>query len=547
MTSLEMEEERSHMTERILNLALEIIYLLTGERFSPVKIGSHVSIMVPPSHSLMTDRNTRQKIVNATHKITKLLAREWKWECLDGHKDLEENIVMKGQKIPPHPQGRYLTDINLIMKEEIKDEEDEVEMGTSQDLGHKKPSKVDMMRNQPLLISPDGSSYRNPPERCTGSLYFQDCTQEDSTIPYHYQMEEYNTLRVVVKEEEEDTYDGDQKSVEEGETMWSIKEEECILDIKRGHKIGNTLKGCLISNSDNNTEDNDVTQCSPGENLISYTADTGTAPCSGEKSSFALSVGGGQVEKACLSSELDQCLASRSFVGGNHPSGEPPYLCSQCGKSFVSKGGFYSHQKTHTAEHLYTCAECSECFILKKDFHRHQRVHRSVRPFSCSECGKSFVQKCDLAKHQKRHLGARPFSCEECGKCFSQKFNLLQHQQTHTGERPFSCSECGKSFTQKGVLSKHQRTHTGERPFSCSECGKRFIQRGELLKHHMIHTGERPFSCEECGKKFIQKGALVKHRRVHTGERPFQCSECGKCFTESGTLHKHRRTLHSQQ
>ncbi|CAI9623978.1 unnamed protein product, partial [Staurois parvus] len=45
MAPMRMEEDRSHMTEKILNLTLEIIYLLTGERFPLLKSG-HMTITV---------------------------------------------------------------------------------------------------------------------------------------------------------------------------------------------------------------------------------------------------------------------------------------------------------------------------------------------------------------------------------------------------------------------------------------------------------------------------------------------------------------------
>ncbi|KAM5126948.1 zinc finger protein 404-like [Mantella aurantiaca] len=53
--------------------------------------------------------------------------------------------------------------------------------------GHKDLYKDVMMANQPPLTSPDGSSNRNPPERCPRPLYSQDSTQEDLTIPHHHQ------------------------------------------------------------------------------------------------------------------------------------------------------------------------------------------------------------------------------------------------------------------------------------------------------------------------------------------------------------------------
>ncbi|PIN99438.1 hypothetical protein AB205_0089890, partial [Aquarana catesbeiana] len=56
--------------------------------------------------------------------------------------------------------------------------------------GHKDLYKDVMMENRPPLTSPDGSSNRNPPERCPHPLYSRDSTQEHQEIPQDDEVEE---------------------------------------------------------------------------------------------------------------------------------------------------------------------------------------------------------------------------------------------------------------------------------------------------------------------------------------------------------------------
>ncbi|XP_077322709.1 gastrula zinc finger protein XlCGF53.1-like [Lithobates pipiens] len=155
-TSRRMDVDQTHVTKRILDLTLEIIYLLTREDYMVVKKTCdepltpssclhRTPITVPLPHCLTTEETSGKKILEVTQKIIDLLTGEVpircqdvtvyfsmeEWEYLEGHKDLYKDVIVE---------------------------------------------------DQPPLTSPDGSSNGNPPERCPCPL---DSTQEDHTIPYH--------------------------------------------------------------------------------------------------------------------------------------------------------------------------------------------------------------------------------------------------------------------------------------------------------------------------------------------------------------------------
>ncbi|XP_073467351.1 gastrula zinc finger protein XlCGF66.1-like [Aquarana catesbeiana] len=518
-TSVRMEEDRSHMTVRILNLTLEIIYLLTGERFPLVRSGDHMAITVPPSDSLKPERHNIQKILEVTKKMMELLTAEVpircqdvtvyfsmeEWEYLEGHKDLYKDIMMdnqppltspdgssnrnppercphplyswdstqEGHTIPHHHQSENMRDCKVEVKE-IKEEDDED--GLTEESVILKEYK-DLYQDTMV----ESAIYRNLPERCPFPLYSQDSTQEGHTIPHHYKSEDLIDIKVEIKAEEEEMYvRDDQHSMEEDGITGTFIEEDTPTEISTvdGREMRKTSEDCLTLSPDCKVEDEDITRYSPGENPA--TSNVHPAPHSVDGPSYS-----------------------------SYP--EEPQT--------VRDGAVLPTEK------MFSCTECGKGFSFKFSLNRHKLSHTGAKPYSCPECGKCFVHKSSLNKHQRSHTGEKPYSCPECGKCFSDNSHFYRHQKSHTGEKPYSCSECGKCFSQKSKVYIHQRSHTGEKPYCCPECGKCFAQKSCLSRHQKLHTGEKPYSCPECGKCFSLKSSLNTHWRTHTREKPLSCTE----------------------
>ncbi|XP_056424593.1 oocyte zinc finger protein XlCOF7.1-like isoform X2 [Hyla sarda] len=376
--------------------------------------------------------------------------------------------------------------------------------------GHKDLyADIVMMEDQQPLTSPlDGSSQRNPPERCPRPLYSQDCKEEEQNVPVDHQKRD-------------------------GETTIGPEEPESVSEKSRTF--------AHVAQEENAAED----LTTPTD--LSLPALTGCQrPVNLTTPRHVRSSLQGNCESSEGPSGSDEHWMRDShglFMLSPHFEEENSYATlDNSAAPYVPIVLHSSDLSTNTAGHQEPFSHqllIAEQRNGKKPF-VHKRVNQSERPYVCSECGKTFRRKLNLELHHRIHTGEKPYLCRVCGKCFTQKSGLREHHRIHTGEKPYSCTVCGKCFTFKAVLVGHLTTHTGEKPFTCLECGKCFSQKPHLKSHQRVHTGEKPFPCPECGKCFSHKSNLNEHVKTHTREKPFSCPECGKRFAEKSSLVKHQ-------
>ncbi|XP_075071047.1 uncharacterized protein LOC142160025 [Mixophyes fleayi] len=583
---MKMDKDQMRLTERILNITLEIIYLLTGENYTVVEktsgehvtpsSSSHVSggwsrtqspIMEPPPHSLIHERNNDQRILELTNKIIQLLTGEVpircqdvtvyfsmeEWEYLEGHKDLYKDVMMETDwpltsiadlteaRNKSEGSGIPISSLDRMNKDDIVRSIETANYSSSE-----KQGTIIWLEN----VTKKSSSFQEGHFPYTGLYAHTDQTQNTSThikeepisyekgnIPYIYTPKDHTQYTSSHIKEEPISYEkGNQNAAN---CYKRINKCNSVL-LDHTYAQSYLMKKSLMGEEGNLSEIYTLTDAQ-------YSSPIKDESVSCEEnliySDLYTPSGHIQYTSICIKEESIPCEEDLTDTDIYALTDHTQYISTSSKEESASRTEGY-----HTDTDVYTHTDNAQHISTPKEVQRkNEQGHQSIgTSFLCFECGKCFKCKSGLVTHKKIHTLHKSHTCSECGKCFISHSKLLRHKKIHTQEKPYSCPDCGKCFTKTSNLTTHQKIHTRKNLCSCVNCGKCFSSNSNLLRHQKIHIGEKPNYCPVCDTSFTINSELVKHQSIHTEEKPYSCSECGKCFMKRRNLTNHQ-TIHTRK
>ncbi|XP_053545604.1 uncharacterized protein LOC128636637 [Bombina bombina] len=545
--------------QRILNHALDIIYLLTGEEYVIVK-----------KNSLCDGIELRagQVPVNCGDDAVYFAMDEW--DYIEGHQEVYKEVMTEDQNIPNN-----------------------IKNSTNRDSGDSKSEKrVERTEELQVICSWEPQGIALPVDISAGNIKTESVlTGENTEEPYtknHLKAEETPEDTSVGKvkaevvlsaehsEEPDVSHHLEAQRTTEDTLMGEVKTEmilsmECTeepyvrSDLTAQGTTEDTLMGNVKTERVENPEELHVVTHLKAKEIIFHDGTSRGSlkredlknksciedhasdeflkenPSQGEHSGETLSEKGTVIFPTSYKYEATTDLNMASSLDNNDVTWENMQVLDKIRDNNVeiNTNPFYpGHEKSQEEAKCYTCNDCREGFASQTHLIVHQQIHTEQKTYPCNEFGEPFESSLFL---HHRHTVERPHQCNVCGKYFSSKCNMNAHRRTHSGVKPYRCNECGRKFDYKSCLVAHQRIHTGERPHGCNICGKQFAVRSCLVRHMRVHTGEKPHVCVECGRCFSQTSSLIKHKKIHTGEKPYACLECGKRFTFKYNLAAHQK------
>ena len=185
---------------------------------------------------------------------------------------------------------------------------------------------------------------------------------------------------------------------------------------------------------------------------------------------------------------------------------------------YLKSNTFFSDEAVKQEKSELEGEVCNFCYKLvnKKHLQVHKIAHTGEKPYQCELCNKSFSRPDKLTQHQKTHKSDRPnkYVCF-CGKQYSHLELMKVHANTHIDGSQLDLNDPDlvkllQSYDEDPLNLIPASVHVPPDSHECPFCYVFFFGSYKYTRHVRTHTGEKPFLCK-CGVRFNRSELLKKH------------------------------------
>ncbi|XP_077322497.1 uncharacterized protein LOC143956206 [Lithobates pipiens] len=582
---MKMEMDQNDVTGKILNLTLEVVYLLTGEVYVP-ETNTRELVRMRNVQNLITEKtvkNTSVKILEVIQKMMDLLTGEVpircqdvtvyfsmeEWEYLEGHKDLYKDTMMENQ--PPLTSPDLSEGVEKLKNHRaINEELDSLEDGS---VNTKEEGGLPGGYCWYLPLSQDGNGPRA----------------------------EIHTLSTLIKEESaKDELEKEKMSFhskgglfleDDDPSKQKITIDSQAMDggVKDGNgdfckMCGNGTKGivqtaCQLSQNRDISETERLAPFSPIKeeldlaaveiDYLSFPGHSGEHKTQidsqakdrsvqkGTGSSYIMCGDGTKriIQAACPSSQNRNIPITERLAPFTHFKEESvkiDHFSFPIKNKLFSEVGLLQEHKPQTdsqaKDRSIQKGTGSSYKVCRKGI---ERINQGACPSSQNRNVPGTERLAQFTHVKEESVGFDQFSLPIKKKLFlevglpqepkPQIDSQAEDRSVQKGSSSKMCRNGTKSISPPSCPFQPPSQSLETKTYNCDGCESIFTSSSEFFKHRMMYKGPHSLPCSDCGKFFSKQKNLIRHQRIHRSLKPYTCPECDKSFQQKSTLVVHLR------